>query len=131
MPIPTNAGCVIRALLLVLVCAGSSLAGATDPATADALLAETSRHLYSTPEKALAPLEKLKALQPGFTAAQNERYHLSLASSLGFRGQHAQRVALVQSFIGQVTAPGRRASFLYELIDGYTFHFSIIMIDNF
>jgi len=121
MPIATELGSWLRALVLVLVSLVSPMQTlATEQATVDALLSESSKHLYATPEKALVPLEKLAALQSAFTPTQNEKYHLILASSLGFRGQHAQRVALVQSFIGQVTTPGRRASFLYELIDGYT-----------
>lgn len=121
MPFATDLGFCIRAVLLVVwTMASPLLAFATEPDTVDALLLETSKHLYSAPEKALTPLEKLSALQPAFTPSQKERYLLSLANSLGFRGQHAQRVALVQSFIGEVTTPGRRASFLYELIDGYT-----------
>nr|WP_315488926.1 GGDEF domain-containing protein [uncultured Rhodoferax sp.] len=121
MHIATDLGNWLRTMsLVVLVLASPLVATATELSTVDALLAETSKYLYSAPEKALDPLKKLAALQTSFTAVQNERYHLSLANSLGFRGQHAQRVALVQSFIRQASTPGRRASFLYELIDGYT-----------
>ena len=59
-------------------------------------------------------------MQSAFTPAQSEKYHLILANSLGFRGRHAERVALVQPIIGEVKTPVRHASFLYELIDGYT-----------
>lgn len=109
---------VVALWVLALFCLQP--ATASELSTVDALLSESSKYLYASPEKALVPLEKLSALQAGFTPEQNERYHLTLASSLGFRARHAERVALVQSFIGQVKTPGRRASFLYELIDGYT-----------
>lgn len=39
---------------------------------------------------------------------------------MGDRGRHEERIALVESFIGQVMTPARRARFLYELIDGNT-----------
>ncbi|MES2581463.1 MAG: diguanylate cyclase [Pseudomonadota bacterium] len=117
----TELGVRIRVLAVAALVMACPLSGITaGPSTIDTLLSESSAHLYSAPEKALAPLEKLRDLQSTFTPAQNEKYHLVLASSLGFRGQQAQRVALVQSFMGQVTTPGRRATFLYQLIDGHT-----------
>lgn len=86
----------------------------------DALYSEFKKHIGSSPRQAEMALEKLRALQPTFTWEQNEKYQLIYASSLGFRGKHEERVALVQSFIGQVKTPSRRANFLYELIDGST-----------
>ena len=93
-------------------------AWASDQTNVDALLAAVSTHLYSTPEGAVPLLERLETLQSTFTQTQTEKYHLSYASSLGFRGRHEERVALVRSYIGQVHAPERRARFLYELIEG-------------
>ncbi len=112
--------CVRVAASIALGLGCSVGAVATAPSTVDALLAEVSPYLYSAPEKAVAPLEKLRALQSTFTPVQNENYQLAYASSLGFRGRHEERVALVQSFLGQVKTPARRAQFLYELIDGNT-----------
>ncbi len=88
--------------------------------TVDALLFESIQYLYTTPEKTVSSLEKLRALQPTFNQAQNEKYHQIYASSLGYRGNHKERVALVRSFLGQVKTPSSRARFLYELIDGST-----------
>jgi diguanylate cyclase (GGDEF)-like protein len=93
---------------------------AAEPSTVDALLEEASSHLYEAPEKAVVSLEKLKLLQPSLTPVQNERYLLYQASSLGFRGKHEERVALIQAFLPQVTTPVQRAKFLYELIDATT-----------
>jgi len=84
----------------------------------DALLTELRLKIGSSPKDADVILEKLKALQPTFTRDQNEKYQLAYAASLGDRGKHEERIALVQSFIGQVEAPTRRARFLYELIAG-------------
>lgn len=112
--------CVRVAAFIALGLACSVGAVAAEPSAVDALLAEVSSYLYSAPEKAVAPLEKLQALQSNFTPVQNEKYQLYSASSLGFRGRHEERVALVQSFLPQVKAPARRARFLYELIDGNT-----------
>ena len=95
-------------------------AAAADPSTVDALIRESSQHLQSSPEKTAATLEKLRALQGTFTQTQKERYQLAQASFLGYRGRHQDRIALVQSLLDQVKTPGRRASFLYELVDGNT-----------
>lgn len=105
---------------LVLGLCGSFGTIAEQQNTVDALFSELTGYLDSVPEKAAAPLEKLQALQSTFTQAQNEKYHHVYASFLGFQGKHAERVALVQSFLPQVKAPAVRASFLYELIDGST-----------
>ncbi|MBI2751738.1 MAG: GGDEF domain-containing protein [Burkholderiales bacterium] len=113
-----------RFLLLVYLCLAlgglvPSIAHAEQPGTFDALMVELTR-IYGTSQRDKdAILDKLGALQPTFTPDQNERYQLVYAHSLGDRGRHAERVALVESFIGQVKTPARRARFLYELIDGY------------
>ena len=96
---------------------GSVAVGST---VVDALLNEASGYLRTTPEQSVEPLARLRELQSSLTPAQNERYHLLSASSLGFRGRHEERIALVQSFIGRVETPVRRARFLYELVDGNT-----------
>ena len=93
---------------------------ARETANVDALLAEVSAHLRSTPEKSVAPLAQLQALQLTFTVAQNERYLLLYASFLGFRGRHEERIALVRSFAKQVQTPVMRARLLYEVVDGNT-----------
>lgn len=114
-------GYFIRVVALVALGLSCSLgAMASEQDSVDALLSESSRYLYSTPEKAVVPLEKLQTLQSTFTPVQNEKYQLAYASSLGFRGRHEERIALVQSFLGQVKTPARRARFLYELVDGNT-----------
>lgn len=112
--------CVRVAASIALGWGCSVGAAATDLSTVDALIRESSQHLRSAPEKAAATLEKLRALQGTFTQVQKERYQLVQASFLGYRGRHQDRIALVQSFLGQVKTPGRRASFLYELVDGNT-----------
>ncbi|MDP3616774.1 MAG: hypothetical protein Q8R49_02975, partial [Rhodoferax sp.] len=109
---------VVASFSLALACSLGAMAVEQD--SVDALLSESSRYLYSTPEKTVLPLAKLQVLQSTFTQAQREKYHHIYASSLGYRGRHEERIALVQSFIGQVKTPGLRASFLYELIDGST-----------
>lgn len=112
---------LINAFALFALLAGPALgAAAAESPDVDALIVEAGRYLYSTPEKSVVPLERLKALQPTFTPSQNEKFHLVYASSLGFRGQHEDRVALVQSFMGQVKTPVMRAKFLYEMVDGST-----------
>jgi len=111
----------IRVIAFITLGMGYSLGAiAAEQSSVDNLLAEASRHLYSTPEKAAIPLEKLRTLQSTFSEAQQDKYQLAYASSLGYRGKHAERIALVQSFLKQVKAPARRARFLYELIDGNT-----------
>lgn len=110
---------LIRAVAL-LVCAlgGLSLAHADAQNPVDILLDESLALILSTPEKASVPLAKLQALQDTFTADQNQRYHAQYANYLGFQGRHEERVALVRSIIGQVSTPLRRASLLYNLVDG-------------
>ena len=108
----------ISVALLVLCAASSGFAA--EQSAVDALLAECGQSLGSDQEKAVVALHKLRALQPTFDQSQNETYQLYFASSLGFRGLHEERVALVESFIGKVQAPVKRARFLYELIDGYS-----------
>lgn len=93
---------------------------AQEPETFDALFSELYRSYGSSQSRIDSLLEKLKALQATFTPEQNERYQLAYAHSLGDRGKHLERVALVESFISQVKTPARRARFLYELIDGNT-----------
>ena len=102
--------------LLSIHCVGF----ASEKATVDGLIAEATKYLYFAPEKSAVPLAELQTLQATFTPAQNEKYHLIYASSLGFKGEHERRVATVKSFIGQVKAPGSKTQFLYELIDGNT-----------
>jgi diguanylate cyclase (GGDEF)-like protein len=107
-------------LCLALGWLSPSGARAQQPETFDTLLAELTRIYGSSQRDKDAILDKLTALQPTFTPDQNERYQLVYAHSLGDRGRHAERVALVESFISQVKAPARRVRFYYELIDGYT-----------
>lgn len=93
---------------------------ASEQSTVDSLLSECLHYcLASTQEKAVATLEKLQVLRPTFTQAQDTKYHSCAAASLGIRGMHKERVALVQSFLGQVQAPAARAKLLYQLIEGY------------
>lgn len=101
--------------LLALCLAGGSAHGQTDPV--DALFVELRSQLGVDPSLAEQTMAKLEALRERFTPLQNERYVLVKASSLGFKGQHTERVALVQSFLPQVTAPRTRVRFFYELID--------------
>ncbi len=108
----------IAALVTGLLCSLGTIA--EEKRTFDALLSEVRRNLSVSPKEADSALEKLKALQPMFTPEQNEKYQLAYAHSLGDKGRHAERVALVESFLSQVKVPAGRASFLYELIDGYT-----------
>lgn len=93
---------------------------AKEQPTFDVLFSELVKTYGSSQRDIDAILEKLKALESTFTPEQNERYQLAYAHSLGDRGKHAERVALVESFLGKVKTPARRARFLYELIDGYT-----------
>lgn len=102
--------------LLVLCLAGGLAHAQTDPV--DALFIELRSQLGVNPSLAEQTMAKLDALRERFTPIQNERYMLVKASSLGFKGQHTERVALVQSFLPQVTAPRLRVRFFYELIDG-------------
>ena len=104
------------ALLIGIFCGTT----AAEPIDVDTLILEAGRLLYSTPEKSVVLLERLKELRPTFTPAQNEKFHLIYASSLGFRGQHEERVALVESVLGQIKTPDMRAKFLYEMVDAST-----------
>lgn len=109
---------LLAVLAIGLLCLSGTIAAEHD--TFDSLYPEVLKTLGTSPKEADAALEKLRALQPTFTPEQNEKYQLTYAHSLGDRGRHEERIAIVESFIGQVKAPARRASFLYELIDGNT-----------
>ncbi len=109
---------VLAGLAIGLLCSSGTIAAEQD--TFESLYSEVRKTLGPSPKEADAALEKLKALQPTFTPEQDEKYQLAYAHSLGDWGRHEERIALVESFIGQVEAPARRASFLYELIDGNT-----------
>lgn len=109
---------VLASLAIGLLCSSGTIS--EEQSSFDTLFSEVHRKLGSSPKEADAALEKLKALQPTFTPEQNEKYQLAYAHSLGDRGRHAERITLVESFIGQVKTPARRARFLYELIDGNT-----------
>ena len=110
---------LIKAFVLVALLLGVHLAAiASERTDIDGLLSEVGQLLSTTPEKSVVILEKLKELQPSFSPLQNERFHLLYASSLGFRGRHEDRVALVQSFMPQLKTPVMRTRYLYELIDG-------------
>jgi len=113
--------CIVRVLAglaIGLLC--SSGVVAQEPARFDSLFSELVRTYGSSQSDIDALLAKLKALESTFTPEQNEKFQLASAHSLGDRGRHAERIALVESFIGQVKTPARRARFLYELIDGNT-----------
>lgn len=88
--------------------------------TFDSLFSELTEKYGSSPDSGDSILAKLRVLQPTFTAEQNEKFQLYSAYALGAKGKHEERVALVESFIGEVKSPVRRARFLYELIDAYT-----------
>lgn len=107
---------ILSGIAIGLLCSFGTIAAEHD--NVNALLSEVGKKLGSSPKEADSVLEKLKALQPNFTPEQNEKYQLAYAHSLGDRGMHEERIALVESFIGQVKTPARRARFLYELIDG-------------
>ena len=93
----------IRVIALLLCALGCYSLGHADAQNAvDALLDESLALIRSTPEKASAPLTKLQALRDTFTPAQNQRYHALYAKYLGWQGRHEERIALVQSIIGQV-----------------------------
>lgn len=114
-------GYCVRVVTLIFLCLGQWLSAvAAEPNPVDVLLAECAQYLNSTPENARIPLEKLSALQASFTQPQKEKYHLFSAASLVARGMNEERVALVQSILGEVKAPPMRAKFLYHLSDGHT-----------
>ena len=112
-------GKLIRAVALLVCALGCySPAHADERNTVDALLDESLTLILSTPEKAAVPLAQLQALRDTFTTDQNHRYHAYYASFLGFQGRHEERIALVLSIIDQVKTPRRKASLLYNLVDG-------------
>ena len=112
-------GYCLKAIAVALLALCTFYSGfAAEPSTVDNLLAECALALGADQEKAVRTLEKLRALQPTFSHDQNETFNLYSASSLGFRGLHAERVALVESFLSNVQSPVKRAKFLYHLIDG-------------
>lgn len=109
----------IRAIALLVCALGCpSLVHADAQNAVDVLLDESRALIRSTPEKASVPLTQLQALRDTFTPAQNQRYHALYAKFLGIQGRNEERVALVQSIIGQATTPTRRASLLYDLVEG-------------
>lgn len=113
--------CIVRVLAgLAIGLLWSSGVVAQEPSKFDSLFSELVRTYGSSQSDIDALLAKLKALESTFTPDQNEKFQLASAHSLGDRGKHAERIALVESFIGQVKTPARRARFLYELIDGNT-----------
>ena len=93
---------------------------AQEQATFDTLFAEATKDYRKSPNEVIAKLEQLRSLQPTFTPEQNEKFQLLFAYSLGARGKHEERVALIESAIGNVTSPVRRARFQHELIEGNT-----------
>lgn len=97
----------------------SLAAFAEDTRTFDSLYSEFKKSYGSSKIDRDGLLEKLKAIESTFTPEQNEKFQMALAHSLGEKGKHEERVALVESFINQVRTPERRISFLYELVDGY------------
>ena len=113
--------CLRAAVCLLLGLALLRGAVANQPAMIDALLSECAQNCReATQDKAVATLEKLKALRPAFTLFQDGRYHICAAGSLGVRGKHGERVALVESFLHRVEVPEQRANLLYHLTDAYT-----------
>jgi diguanylate cyclase (GGDEF)-like protein len=111
---------IVRALVCLAIgwcCSSGALA--QERHTFDSLFSELEKYGLS-PNEGDAVVEKLKALQPTFTSEQNERFQLYHAFSLGAKGKHEERIVLVESLIGQVKSPVRRARFLYELIDANT-----------
>ena len=109
----------MKVIVLFALLVGSALATqTTEPADVGAMISEAGRHLYSAPAKSVELLERLKPLQPTFTTQQNENYLVISASSLGFRGLHEERVALLKPHLSAVKTPVMRARFLYELVDG-------------
>jgi diguanylate cyclase (GGDEF)-like protein len=106
----------ITGLVIGVACSLSALA--QEQSAFDILYAELGRTYGSSQSEIDAILGKLKALEPTFTPEQNEKFQLSQANSLGVRGRHEERIALVTSFIVRVKRPDWRARFLYELIDG-------------
>ena len=112
---------IVRALVCLTIgwlCSSGAIAEA-EP-TFDSLFSELSNKYGLSPNDGDFILKKLGTLRPTFTPDQNEKYQLFHAFSLGAKGKHEERVTLVESIIGQVKTPGRRARFLYELIDGNT-----------
>lgn len=107
--------------LLFAIAAGTCLpVYAEQKLSVDEQLTLLSATLNNSPEKSVEMLTQLQALKPIFSEKQRERYFLLNASSLGFRGKQAERIALVKSFIGQVSDPDSRIKFLYELSEAYT-----------
>lgn len=106
------------ALVIGLLCSFDVVG--QQPNAFDTLFSELTRAYGASQGNIDAILGKLKVLEPTFTPDQNEKYQLAYAHSLGDRGKHEERVALVEAFIGQVKSSARRARFLYELIDGYS-----------
>ncbi len=86
----------------------------------DVLLTECKQYLGSSQQKAELVLDQLQLLQRTFTQTQNEDFYDCSGSYLSLKGRHEEHLALIQKFIGQVKSPGRRAAFLYQLIDAYT-----------
>lgn len=110
---------VARALaIFVIGCLYAFGVFAQQTATFDTLFSELGRAYRTSQNDRDSILEKLKALEPTFTTDQNEKYQLAYANSLGDKGKHMERIALVESFIGKVKKPERRVRFLYELIQG-------------
>lgn len=105
-------------LALGWACAWGALA--QQPSAFDTLFDRLEKSYGSPQEELDTILAELKALEPSFTQDQREKYQLVYVHSLGERGQHEERIAAVESFIGQVKSPARRVRFLYEFIDGNT-----------
>ncbi len=108
----------LRSITLVWWVGYALVAGAAEPENIDTLITQAGQYLYSTPEKSVALLDRLKVLQPQFTLAQNASFLVIQASSLGFRGRHQERIAQLIPYLPLVKEPAMRARFLYELVDG-------------
>ena len=94
---------------------------AYQPATIDALWSDCFQYWREAKQdKAISTLEKLQALRPSFTSVQDVKFHSCSAASLGIRGRHEERVALVESILPKAEVPEQRANLLYHLADGYS-----------
>ena len=113
----------LKVLINALIVIGFSFSlafAAEESESIDALLAQTIQYLKKSPEKATLTLAKLQKFEHGFSDAQRETYHHQLITSLGFRGEYKEQIALIKSIYDQTKNQELRASFLYNLSDAYT-----------
>lgn len=108
------------AFVLLIGFYNSSWSQSTSSSEIDELLELTNKYINSNPEKSVEILEKLEKLKNKFNPNQEEIFYYRSSISLGMRGKHKDRVALVKDYLERVRDTESRVPFLNQLADAHT-----------